>query len=232
MAAMIPFAAKGAQNASQTASKALTGDIYTWKRTRVVGKGKKAHIVEDELRINPISIGVGAAATAVGVGVALWIAQLKLQPVTTQQMMTVVDQAAYTEYITHDESGHWEDNQVIVGYRNEEVLGHWKQGAKGYAPVWVPTATVRVAEVATAPGQYWVVDVRAYTDTISHAAVTHQEPTGKMLKRYSVEQRQGFSMKSLADVVKESVGLGHPIFGDWSKGHLWAGSTKFWWEKK
>ena len=85
MAAMVPFAAKGAGNASQSVSKALTGDIYTrkWTTTKTKGKGKKKKtvVIDHELKANPVSVGLGllaVGAAATGVGIAMWLTQRKL----------------------------------------------------------------------------------------------------------------------------------------------------------
>lgn len=215
-------AVKATQSAAGGISKALTGDIYTRKRTRLVGKGKKAHVEEDELRVNPVGIGLGVAALGAGalaLGVALWVSQLKLQPNSVPATTTVVDTAGHWDYVTTPEQGHFEDNVVVVGYHNEVVPGHWKYGAKGYAPVWTSTQTVRVPDVTSTTGQHWVVDVPAQVTKNWVPEVSHQEPTGKMTKKFSIEQRKGFSFSDITDALNP-VGPGARVFGDWSKGKV------------
>ena len=84
MAAVVPLA-KGATNASQSVSKALTGDIYTrrWQTIKTMGEGKKKRtvVVDHEAHANAVSIGLGVlalGAAATGVAVAMWLGQRKL----------------------------------------------------------------------------------------------------------------------------------------------------------
>ncbi len=213
MAAMVPFAAKGAQGASQVASKALTGDIYVRKRTRIVGKGKKAHVVEDELRVNPVSVGVGVAATALGLGLAAWLLQLRLQPTTVQEMATVVDVPAWVETIHHDGAGHWEQN---VSYGPAVKVWMPPMNTKGTIK---PGHWATVTTTTPIPGQHWIDDVMPWDETMSHPAVTHQEPTGKMVKRFPIEQRRGTSFKDVLDDLSP-VGPGQRFWGNWGHGRV------------
>ena len=99
----------------------------------------------------------------VGAGLALWLMQLRMHPTVVAEMRTVVDVPAIPEqHIPED--GHWEatGTGIIKGPQG------WSAGAK-----------------------VWVVDRKAYT-VPAVPAVTHQVPTGKMVKTYSVEQRRGF----------------------------------------
>jgi hypothetical protein len=194
-----------ALQAAGKASKSLTGDILTRTTSKVVGKGKKAQVVDTTAHINPLTVGVGLAATAVGVGLAAWILQLKLAPQRVDTYRTVIDQAAYTESRPIPEVGHWADNVVVVG-KMEPIwigdtyikgvlkLGHW----------------ITPDKVQTVPGQHWVVDVAQGVDKIPHAAVTHQELVGTK-KVFSIEQRRGFSAGDVLEEVKDAVGLGEPI---------------------
>ncbi len=123
MAAMVPFAAKGAQNASQTASKVLTHDLYVkkWTTVKTKGKGKKKQVtpVEHELHINPVSIAIiGAAATAgvAALALGLWLSGNKAKLGGTKVVKRIVDeyQPVYKTVTVVDVpavsaiEGHWE----------------------------------------------------------------------------------------------------------------------------
>jgi len=214
-----------AAQAAGKAQKALTGDIYTRRWVSVEGKGKKAKLVEHEAHLNPLIavLGLGAAATA-GVA-ALWLAQLKLTPVHHQTYKTVIDTPAYTETRPIAEVGHWADNVVVVGKMDPIwIEGTWIKG------IYKPGRWITPDKVQTAPGQHWVVDVAAGVDKIPHAAITHQEPTGKSTLRFAIEQRQPFTISDLlpnpVNAFKEATGLDKPVFGDWSKGQIFA---RKWW---
>lgn len=208
MAAPPLIALQSARNASTGLQKALTGDIYTRSTSRVVGKGKKAQIVDSTVHVNPVGIGLGAAAlaaAAVGIGVAAWVLQLKLTPTRVNTYKTVIDQAAYTETRPIPEVGHWVDNVVAVG----EPVRQWIEGTwiKG---VYKPGQWVYTQPVQTVPGQHWEVIIPEGVDKIPHAAVTHQELTGTT-KKFSIEQRRGFSAGDVLESAADAVGLGAPI---------------------
>ena len=60
--------------------------------------------------------------------------------------------------------------------------------------------------------------------------MTHQEPTGKAVTRFAIEQRQPFTVSDLlpnpVDAFKEATGLDKPVFGEWAKGQFFA---RKWW---
>jgi hypothetical protein len=182
-----------ALQAAGKASKSLTGDIYTRTTSKVVGKGKKAQVVDSTLHINPVTVGVGLAATAVGVGLAAWILQLKLAPVKVQQMVTVIDQKA--EDIPAE--GYW-----------VEATGHYEATGEG----------IIKGRGYSAGAFRWVEDTpRRWVETFPahhHNEISHQEPTGKTVKRFSIEQRQGFSISDLLPNPIDMVGAGRQASAD------------------
>jgi len=106
---MIPpvLAAEIAAKGKQTASKAITGDVYIrrWTTTRTTGKGKKKRTIttEHEAHVNPLSIAIGAAVTAVTVGGALWLTQMRAAPIKKEfktdytAKRTTIGKGGYTE---------------------------------------------------------------------------------------------------------------------------------------
>jgi len=102
-----------ADKASGTASKALTGDIYTreWTTTKTVGKGKKKRTVttHHSLRTNPVSVGLGLIAIAgaglLGAG-AVWLTQMKLGPKPGKGANCYVN-AVRTSVATKDKKEQW-----------------------------------------------------------------------------------------------------------------------------
>jgi len=221
MAQLLPIA-------SQKGKESLTGDLFTRTTTRTVGRGKKKYEVSSTTHVSPAGVGLGIlalAGAAVAAGAALWMAQLKLTPTVHQQYKTVVDQPAYVETRPVAAVGHWAPNTTPVG----EPVRAWQEGSwvKG---TWKPGRWYTYQPVQTTSGEHWVVDVAEGVEKIPHPAVTHQEPTGKAVKRLAIEQRQPFSMSDAIQApvtaVKEATGLDKPIFGDWSKGKIFA---RKWW---
>jgi hypothetical protein len=218
-----------ALQAAGKASKSLTGDILTRTTSKVVGKGKKAQVVDTTAHINPLTIGVGLAATAVGVGLAAWILQLKLSPTRVNTYKTVVDspavperkvidEAAWVELIPHDAVGHWSHETIKVGTQTQWIGDTWIRG------VLKPGHWITTNKVQDTGEDIWVVDIPAYNEKVFHpelshiepaiAAVTHQEPTGKVVKRFSIEQRQGFSISDLLPNPIDMVGAGRQAAAD------------------
>ena len=208
------LALKATGTAQGGLQKALTGDIYSRKWVEVRGKGAKAKIIEHEAHLNPVGLGLGAVALGgaalLGLG-ALWMAQLKLKPTLVKTYKTVIDVPevpAYNEHVPIAEVGHWADNTVSVGEPIRTwVPGVWLRG------VYKPGEWMTYRKVETVPGQHWVVDVEQGYDIIPHAAipaVTHQEETG-VKKRFSIEQRRGFSAGDVLEEMTDAVGLGAPI---------------------
>jgi len=80
VAALAPLLAakgtKGSSDATAAMAKALTNDIAVVHTSRVGGKGKRKHVTDYEVHINPVSLAVGAAA--VGGAVVLGAAGLYL----------------------------------------------------------------------------------------------------------------------------------------------------------
>ena len=177
-----------ALKAATSAQKALTGDIYTRTTSRVVGKGKKAVVVDATVHVNPVGIGLGAAAlaaAAVGVGVAAWVLQLKLKPTIVKTYRTVIDTpAAPGGWVSDPGTGHWSVSGNTGDYKGP---GGWQPG-----DVWI---------VDTLPSRYWIPEI---------PAVTHQEETGTT-KKFSIEQRRGFSAGDVLESVTDAVGLGAPL---------------------
>ena len=197
MGAMVPFAVKGTQSTAGVASKALTGDIYTRKRTRIVGRGKKAHVVEDELRVNPVGIGVGIAAVGAGVltlGAAMWLSQMRLKPTSEQEMVTVIDSPGRAGTDGYWSTGNWHYEDTGTGVN----LG------RGYSAGAVKI--VRDPDTWVPPVPY-------------EAAITHQVPTGKMVKRFSIEERRGTSFGDIVDALNP-VGPGQRFWGNWGRGKV------------
>jgi hypothetical protein len=204
------IAAKAAQSTAGGLQKALTGDIFTRSTRRVIGKGKDAHIVDSTTHINPVTVGVGLAATAVGLGLAAWIFQLKLTPTRVNTYNTVIDTPgipAYYSTVEHDAVGHWSHETVVVGRMQITTEGSFIRG------VWKPGQTVWVDKVQDTGKDIWVVDIPAYDEKVFHGAVpavTHQEVTGTT-KKFSIEQRRGFSAGDVLEDAAGAVGLGAPL---------------------
>ena len=120
---MIPpvLAAEIAAKGKQTASKAITGDVYIrrWTTTRTTGKGKKKRTIttEHEAHVNPLSIAIGAAVTAATVGGALWLAQMRAAPVMV--IGAVTDKAVVTR--TQTARAAWTTPGIPAVFRNVEV---------------------------------------------------------------------------------------------------------------
>ena len=91
------------------------------------------------------------------------------------------------------ESGHW----------IEAIPAVWGEDIYGY----------KVQVSPPVPSQYVI-------DTPASAAITHQETTGKVLKTYSCEQRQGFTVGNLLGVSSaEPLGVGGQIISALTPGH-------------
>jgi len=200
--AVPPIVALKAAGTTQGAlQKALTGDIYTKTWSEVVGRGKKAKIVEKTVHVNPVGIGlgalaVGAAATA-AVG-ALWLAQLKLTPVRHPQYHTVVDTPAEPQkWVVTREGGTepmWiRSSKIVTIYPQTGGMTAEELREAGVPKPWGMSAQ---AEVDTS---HWGTHSWAEEGYVvpAVAEVSHQEPTGKSVLRFTIEQRQGFSIADI-----------------------------------
>ncbi len=88
MAALLPIAAL---HGKERATEGLMGDIFVRRTSKVVGKGKKAQVVDSTLHINPVVVGVGAGVLLVSTAVALYALQLRVVPGLKQKQKWVVD---------------------------------------------------------------------------------------------------------------------------------------------
>jgi len=227
------LAAEAAGKASTGLQKALTGDIYTKRWTEIVGKGKKAKLVEKELRVNPVGIGLGAAAlatAAVGAGIAVWVLQLKLSPNLVQEYYTkvdseaykVIDMAAWEESVNDKYIPEHTVENTVTGYRCP-VHGSYISSSEGSTAINHFFASHKYCGVVTEygsitfPGYYTLKTIFHPEESHIVPAVTHQEPaynadgTLKMKKKFSVEQRRGFSAGDVLEETANAVGLGAPL---------------------
>jgi len=200
-----------ALKAAGTAQKALTGDMFTRTTSKVVGKGKKARVVEDTFHINPVTAGIGLAATAVGVGLAAWILQLKLAPQRVNTYKTVVDFPEQTGWVTKNIEWIPEKtiSDVFLGVRcnldgAENTLANPAENSRNWYGYHTPHGLTKLYGTRTLAG-YWrtekVLEVTA-------PAVTHQELVGTK-KAFSIEQRQPFSISDFLPDPIEMVGKGY-----------------------
>ncbi len=159
MAAMVPFAAKAAQNASQVASSALTHDLYVKRWTSTKGKGKKKKVVDHELHINPVSIAIlGGAATlgVAAVGLGLWLSGNKAKLGGTKTVKRIVDEyQAVMETVTVVDTP---AQTVIIPASDDQI--------------WVPSMT-KADWLQWDAGHYVTVHHAASSYTVP--AVTHTE---------------------------------------------------------
>ncbi len=204
-----------ALQAAGKASKSLTGDILTRTTSKVVGKGKKAKVVEHTVHVNPLSVGIAGAVVAGGVltlGAALWLAQLKLQPTKVETFKKVVDREAWTEFIPMDAVGHWSHETVKVGTQTQWIGDTFIRG------VFKPGHWITTDKVQDTGKDIWVIDIPAYDKKVFHPQESHQESTG-VKKSFVIEQRKAFSMSDVADSLNPLGSFGKkPIFGEWLKG--------------
>jgi hypothetical protein len=164
---------------------AATSDLAVI-RTQTRPRGRSPPI-EYEIHLNPAALGIAA----VGAALTLWLMQLRTNPYLVAEYKTVIDVpgvAAWTETIHHDGVGHQE---IDVPETPEQTIWVGDQYIHG---------SFQAGHYVTIPGHpaipgAWVWDVMPWDETISHPPileVSHQEPTGKMIKKYSLEQRSGF----------------------------------------
>ena len=121
--------------AGETATKALTGDIYVRKTIQTVGKGKDKRLLEKELHVNPVTLGIGAVAVggaALLTGAALWFMQKK--PIVSQgkefvriaeekdtTYKTVVDEPAIPAWTEEINKG---PRLLSGGYSEETIVSY------------------------------------------------------------------------------------------------------------
>lgn len=163
---MIPpvLAAEIAAKGKQTASKAITGDVYIrrWTTTRTTGKGKKKRTIttEHEAHVNPFSIAIGAAVTAVTVGGALWLMQMGAKPIKVET--TKVITATHTQFAQAAKTG-WTE----FTYRTDLQTGFAVRGANIVHPAVVAKPDI------------WTVKKGAYGYGIPSTAPTAQDAVYK-----------------------------------------------------
>ena len=227
--------AKGTTDASRGLQKALTGDIYSKHWTEVVGKGKKAKVVDHEVHVNPVGIGLGAVAlgaAALAVGAALWVAQMRIVPTKMQQYRIVVDVSEHTDRGQTGSIWHPETtvNDALLGWRCAdghffsvdddigEALSKWTYIHHYHGLI------VREYGARVIPGWSEVV-----MGDVTTPAVTHEEEAG-YAKKFAIEQRRGFSMTETLE--------GMPVVGAAMKAaEFWGGMYEafthpFGWGKK
>jgi len=227
-----------ALKAAGTAQKALTGDMFTRTTSKVVGKGKKARVVEDTFHINPVTAGIGLAATAVGVGLAAWILQLKLAPQRVNTYKTVVDVPEVPEqkqWVTVNDE--WvepvEVQGAFLGVRcnldgAENTLADPAENSRNWYGYHTPHGLTNIYGTRTLAG-YWKTHKELQVTAAAIPAVTHQEVTSTT-KKFSIEQRRGFSMTETLE--------GMPVVGAAMKAaEFWGGMYEafthpFGWGKK
>ena len=134
-----------AAEAAGKAQKALTGDIYTRRWTEVQGRGKKAKLIENEVRVNPVGIGLGVLALGAAAGaaaLALWVAQLRVMPVKELQYDTYIDSPAVPAVEAYTEEFHeWvlefvSDISIPSGLPPPDLPGsHAGVGTGGITPI-------------------------------------------------------------------------------------------------
>ena len=202
-----------ALKATGTAQKALTGDIFTRTTSKVVGKGKNARVVEDTFHINPVTAGIGLAATAVGLGLAAWIFQLKLTPTRVNTYKTVVDFPEQTGWVTKNIEWIPEKtvSDVFLGVRcnldgAENTIANPAENSRNWYAYHTPHGLTTLYGTRTIAG-YWKT---AKVLEVTAPAVTHKELTGTT-KKFSIEQRRGFSAGDVLEDVTDAVGLGAPL---------------------
>jgi hypothetical protein len=227
--------AKGTTDASRGLQKALTGDIYSKHWTEVVGTGKKAKLVEHEVHVNPVGIGLGAVAlgaAALAAGAALWIGQMRIVPTKMQQYRIVVDVSEHTDRGQTGSIWHPETtvNDALLGWRCAdghffsveddigEALSKWTY-IHHYHGLIVQEYGTRVI-----PGWNEIV-----MGDVTTPAVTHEEAIpGAYIKKFSIEERRGFSVADIIESAKDAIGVGSPWFGSWWHGQWQAGKKRLW----
>ena len=244
--------AKGTTDASRGLQKALTGDIYSKHWTEVVGKGKKAKLVEHEVHVNPVGIGLGVVAlgaATLAVGVALWVGQMRIVPTKVYQYHTIVDVPEVPEvpaiwnWVTVDDE--WVEplvvQDVFLGVRcnldgAENTLANPAKNSRNWYGYHRPHGLTTLYGTRTLAG-YWKTH-REYKITVpaipAVPAVTHDEKIVDRdgypvsTKKFSIEERRGFSMADVVEGAKDAIGVGSPWFGSWAHGQWQAGKKKLW----
>ena len=149
MAAMVPFAVKGAQSAQA----ALQHDLYVKKWTSTKGKGKKKKIVEHELHINPVSVAILGGAATLGVaaiGLGLWLSGNKMGLKDGKTIKRIVDEyQAVMQTVT------------VVDVPAVPGKPAWNEVRTGTAPNYIKVRVDKNGmqrEEAEAFGIHWVFD--------------------------------------------------------------------------
>ncbi len=229
MAALLPIAAL---HGKERATEGLMGDIFVRRTSKVVGKGKKAQVVDSTLHINPVVVGVGAGVLLVSTAVALYALQLRVVPGLKQKQKWVVDTPGAPQgWVVTREAGYeggWVTPHYIV-----EVYDRYDMTAAELVDVGEPKPWGVHHEEQRDGTPYWTEVARSWAEegyvVPAVAEVGHWEPDGDPVKRFSIEQRRAFSMGDILDDLKPDIGaigknLGFkPIFGDWSKGKVFSG---------
>ena len=241
-----------ALKAAGSAQKALTGDIYSARWTQVVGKGKHAKIVEHEAHVNPVGIGLGVVAlgaAALAVGAALWVGQMRIAPVKLYQYRTVVDVPEVPEvpaiwnWVTVEDG--WVEGttyyDAIIGYRCTldgavNTIDNPAANSRNWYAYHRPHGLEPVYGTKTTAG--YMKTHKEYQITVpaipAIPAVTHDEKIVDRdgypvsTKKFSIEERRGFSMADVVESAKDAIGVGSPWFGSWAHGQWQAGKKRLW----
>jgi hypothetical protein len=162
MAPLIPIAigAKAASGTGQAVARAMTNDIAVYHTSYIKGKGKKKHVVDREIHVNPVSVGVGAAvvvgsvaAAALLTGIALFASgQMATREAGVTNTYTVIqtsDEGSASKYTVYNQSGVPVKRGVTWDAEHGDRILSDSQKAKG----WHAT---EVKHVAQNPNKYQV----------------------------------------------------------------------------
>ena len=125
--------AKGAANAST----ALKGDIFTRTTSKVIGKGKNAHVVEDTYHINPVTAVVGLVGLGIGTVGALWAGSKAIK--STGHRVVLGDKTAIRVVRLYDSV--FEDVTVVDSPAWDEEIRDYTLVKNAVAPI-IPEGTV------------------------------------------------------------------------------------------